>query len=787
MSERLHAEVASEESAFLLATSYFRNGQIIRAMHKLEKVLRPTPKCRLLLARCYLEQKEYARVQHIVLQNTGLSLNEIPRLYQTDTGVAYWLVAESLRRSNLCEDAQEYFQLSLRSNPYLWSSLQALCEGGDTVPLEDIYVAENCPVFCSEAPYMAVSRYAPDRPVYTQSDTRTQPPPEPEVSKKKNLSKVCMKLSFDFADKKVPRKQTSTAIGSPATPSFGTLPLLSTPDLEDRGALERSGNVSWLINQLKDTHLFFSTNTPSPQPAILDSALTKAPLIKKRFQPSYKEPQPNIIRSLLGDDSASSFTSPDPLPPRLTRKRDLRNAPSAAEETEPRHKMMRPEKLAELPRYDRPVTRSFFRQEVPSLSSLLLPDSRLPLPSRPRARAEPRPHSSLLHSVPAPESPAPPADSSMLLDPGQTEQFNSALVSSLESVMSLLLQLARAYTLLSRFDCPGAVEAFKALPEHQCRTPWVLCQLAKAHFERANYQVSCGFFENARVLDPDVIADMDIYSTALWHLHKDIELSALSEELADSCYLSPQAWCAKGNCLSMHKEHEDAIKFFRRATQVAPRFVYAYTMLGHEFLCTEDLSSARKSFRTAATINPRHYNAFFGLGMISLREEDYQMAEMNFKRAFAINSSSCVICSRLAKVRHTLNRSSEALVLLEQARRLDSKNPVPLYHKATILFDLNRPQEALDILEELVKIAPREALVHFLMGKVYQKLGKKYEAKLKYSWALSIDPNNREIRDAQNTINQPSTQEELTPPNSRFDIFIDPMPEAPTPDENNNS
>ena len=159
---------------------------------------------------------------------------------------------------------------------------------------------------------------------------------------------------------------------------------------------------------------------------------------------------------------------------------------------------------------------------------------------------------------------------------------------------------------------------------------------------------------------------MDVYSTALCYLHKHIELSALSEELADSWYLSPPAWCAKGNFLSMHKEHEDAIKFFRRATQVAPRFVYAYTLLGHEYVCTKDLSNARKCFRTAATINPRHYNALFGLGMISLREEDYPAVEMYFKKAFSINSSSCIICSKLAKVKHSLNRSSEALEWIQK-------------------------------------------------------------------------------------------------------------------------
>ena len=125
----------------------------------------------------------------------------------------------------------------------------------------------------------------------------------------------------------------------------------------------------------------------------------------------------------------------------------------------------------------------------------------------------------------------------------------------------------------------------------------------------------------------------------------------------------------------MHKEHEDAIKFFR-ATQVAPRFVYAYTLLGHEYMYSKDLSNAKKCFRTAATINLRHYNAFFGLGKVSLREEEYRAAEYYFKMAFSINSSSCIICSKLAEVKHSLNKSSEALEFLE-CTEAGSKKPCP--------------------------------------------------------------------------------------------------------------
>ena len=525
---------------------------------------------------------------------------------------------------------------------------------------------------------MAVSRYIPDTTLQNQSETGRKENPETrkpgilprplesEVSKKKSFSKVCMELSFEsgFREKNIPRNPADLFLGSPA-------------NLEDRGLLERSGSVSCLSHQLKRTHLFSSHNVIPSLSGDIHSLLPAVP-------------------------GSSECISPDPLPKRQTRKRELRNAPAAPDESEPRRKVML---------LDRDVS-------PPPLSSLLLstpalPDSKLPLPSK-------LPLRSLVRAESLPES-APPTDTSTLLDPGQTEQSNTALV------MSLLLQLARAYTLLSRYDCSRAVAAFKSLPKGQYRTPWVLCQMAKAHFERANYHSSCRLFKEVRALDPDHVTDMDMYSTALWHLNKVTELSALSEELADFRYLSPQALCAKGNCLIMHKEHEDAIKFFQRATQVAPRFVYAYTLLGHGYLYTNDFSNAKKCFRTAATINPRHYNAFFGLGKISQGEEDYRAAENYFKMAFSLNSSSCIICSRLAHVKHSLNKSSEALEFLEQAWKLNPKSPVPLYHKASILHDLKRTQEALEILEQLGN--PHNVFEHFLMKNLYQKLGQNYEAK----------------------------------------------------------
>ncbi len=58
-------------------------------------------------------------------------------------------------------------------------------------------------------------------------------------------------------------------------------------------------------------------------------------------------------------------------------------------------------------------------------------------------------------------------------------------------------------------------------------------------------------------------------------------------QLAETNKDAAETWCVVGNCYSLQKDHESAIKFFQRAIQINPRFSYAYTLLGHEYLQQE--------------------------------------------------------------------------------------------------------------------------------------------------------------------------------------------------------
>ena len=52
-----------------------------------------------------------------------------------------------------------------------------------------------------------------------------------------------------------------------------------------------------------------------------------------------------------------------------------------------------------------------------------------------------------------------------------------------------------------------------------------------------------------------------MYSTVLWHLKEEVKLSNLAQEVQGIDRLAPQTWCVLGNCFSLQKEHELALKF----------------------------------------------------------------------------------------------------------------------------------------------------------------------------------------------------------------------------------
>lgn len=233
---------------------------------------------------------------------------------------------------------------------------------------------------------------------------------------------------------------------------------------------------------------------------------------------------------------------------------------------------------------------------------------------------------------------------------------------------------------------------------------------------------------------------MEIYSTDLWHLQKDAQLSALAQDLMQHSKHSPITWCVAGNCFSAQKEHDTAIKFFNRAIQLNPEFPYSYTLLGHELVVTEELEKALSCYRKSILKDSRHYNAWFGIGTIYSKQERYNLAEIHYRHALKINPKNSVILVHIGVMQFYLQKPELALQTLNQAITFEPKNPLCKFHRASMNYSIGKFQKALTELEELKQIVPKESVVYYLIGKIHKKLGNIDLALMHFSWATDLDP-----------------------------------------------
>ena len=310
----------------------------------------------------------------------------------------------------------------------------------------------------------------------------------------------------------------------------------------------------------------------------------------------------------------------------------------------------------------------------------------------------------------------------------------------LQWLLDLFLKLGTGYFMLSHYQCQDALRMFNSITTSQRETPWVLAQIGRAHFEQASYLEAEKTFARIKTMAPSRLEDTEMYSTALWHLKNEIDLAFLAHEIVEIDRNSPQAWCAVGNSFSLQTDHDQALKCFKRATQLDPKFAYAYTLQGHEHAANEEYDKALAAYRSSISAENRHYNAWYGIGRVFERQGKYKEAEEHYRTAAQINPTNAVLICCIGVVLEKMKQPKAALIQYSRACDLSEKSALCRFKKARVLVSLHEYERALADLKVLKDIAPDEANVHFLLGRVYKILGQKGSAIRHFTMALNLDP-----------------------------------------------
>ncbi|KDE06691.1 hypothetical protein MVLG_03037 [Microbotryum lychnidis-dioicae p1A1 Lamole] len=348
---------------------------------------------------------------------------------------------------------------------------------------------------------------------------------------------------------------------------------------------------------------------------------------------------------------------------------------------------------------------------------------------------------SITSSSPAPSSPGatmhpPPASTSV-----QPASILDAATQEAEDYVAHLLRcFASAATNAAKFESAKTIEALLLLPVEQQRTWRCLVGIAKAHLELLNYEKAEKAFSQARQVAPHLLDSMELYSTLLWHLRLSTSLSFLAQDLMLIAPRSSVAWIASGNVFSHLEDHGSALQCFKRAVQLDPNCVYAYTLSGHECVMLEEWETALVFFRDAVRRDRRHYNAWFGLGNVYLQTGKYRLAEYHFRHAMAINPTNATLLACVGSVLEKLGRRKDALEIYEKACLLAPESAAVRFKRVRILLHFKRYEEAEADLLTLKNRAPNEFNVHFLLGKLYKVLGRKSEMLKHFGMAQDLEP-----------------------------------------------
>jgi len=120
--------------------------------------------------------------------------------------------------------------------------------------------------------------------------------------------------------------------------------------------------------------------------------------------------------------------------------------------------------------------------------------------------------------------------------------------------------------------------------------------IGRCYFEMNQYEKAKKVFQELTKLEPYRLECFDYFSTTLWFLKNQVDLVYYSNYALEKSLYAPETWCAIGNCYSLQKEHETALKFLNRAIQLNPKYAYAHTLCGHEYIQNEDFESAKKCY-----------------------------------------------------------------------------------------------------------------------------------------------------------------------------------------------
>ncbi|KAF7315598.1 Anaphase-promoting complex subunit 8 [Mycena indigotica] len=241
-------------------------------------------------------------------------------------------------------------------------------------------------------------------------------------------------------------------------------------------------------------------------------------------------------------------------------------------------------------------------------------------------------------------------------------------------------------------------------PELFPNSLWIMSQRACAFYHAHDFKQAQAQFERILEIDPHRADNIDIFSDVLYVTDNRLKLSRLANDFLMLDRERPEVCCLVGNLYSQRAEHEKAIKYFRRATQLDRTYLSAWTLMGHEHVEMKNSSAAIESYRRAIgllplvlviaalsfspsiDVNRKDYRAWYGLGQAYELLNMHQYALHYYHNATALRPYDVRLWQAQGMCYEEMGRLREAIECFKRALITADPNEITINLRLASLY-----------------------------------------------------------------------------------------------------
>jgi tetratricopeptide (TPR) repeat protein len=229
------------------------------------------------------------------------------------------------------------------------------------------------------------------------------------------------------------------------------------------------------------------------------------------------------------------------------------------------------------------------------------------------------------------------------------------------------------------------------------------------------------------------IRELKVNSSALslseWTFSRSDQKSRLAAEL-----------CRKGYSLSINGQDQEALQYFKMATENDPGSTSAWYGLGYCYAGKDSQTEAIAAYKQAIETNPTNALSHYHLGNYYNQIGRYNDAVRSLERVVAINPEFEAAYFNLGIILNKMGRYDEGRAAFESVIRINPQAQNAYYNIGVTYAKLGQYTLAASAYEKAIAIRPEFPEALFNLGIVYGELGNAQAEMSAYKKALRINP-----------------------------------------------